>query len=160
MVLSVPNHGNAVEAGLWRCGRCLSGKDAASVVAVRKDPSPRFAESAEQNGEKFPRMRTSRIEPLNLSSPQGRSADSLVCCIADWQSAATLLARPDTPGVGRFIAQCLVFLWSLVLGIWSFNVGGFMGRELRTVSGCARPSPVRKSALSFAGKFMLILVPL
>jgi hypothetical protein len=67
----------------------------------------------------------SRIEPLNLSSPQGRSADSFVCCIADWQSAATLLACPDTFGVGRFIDWCLVFLWSLVLGIWSFNSGRF-----------------------------------
>ena len=75
-------------------------------------------------------MRISRIEPLNLSSLQGRSADSFVCLrgrrsvIADWQPAATLLARPDTFGVGRFIDWCLVFLWSLVLGIWSFNVRG------------------------------------
>jgi hypothetical protein len=47
-------------------------QDAGSVVAVRKDPSPRFAESAEQNGERIPR----KIRALNPRTKKKHSTFS------------------------------------------------------------------------------------
>jgi hypothetical protein len=119
------------------------GKRALRLAA---SPSPR------PSGERFPRMRILSIEPLNLSSPQGRSADSLVCCIADWQSAAAMLTRPQT---------YLRVAWCLEFGAFE-RIGFMRGPVARPTFGWLN-TPFALPTFSFAKKsaqHVVLLCPL
>ena len=86
----------------------------------------------------------------NLGLRPSCSPDSFVClrgrrsAIADWQSAAALLAR-----MADVYAWCLVLLWSLKLGAWSFRTrhGSWFtgeGDKIRATSWLCRNSILRK----------------